>query len=49
MTLLRMLNDVYDSADKQFRTLLLQLDLSAAFDRPDKQTILRRLDHTFGQ
>jgi len=47
-TLLRMLNDVYNSADNQSRTLLLQLDLSAAFDTLDKQTLLHRLDHTFG-
>jgi len=43
-----MLNDVYNSADNQSRTLLPQLDLSAAFDTLDKQTLLHRLDHTFG-
>ena len=43
-----MLNDVYTAADNQSRSLLLQLDLSAAFDTLDKPTLLRRLDHTFG-
>ena len=42
-TLLRVLDD-----DNHSRSLLLQLDLSAAFDTLDKLTLLRRLDHTFG-
>ena len=46
--LLRLLNDVYCSADSGFRTMLLQLDLSAAFDTIDTSTLLRRLRHTFG-
>ena len=46
-TLLRMLDDAYHAADNHSRSLLLQLDLSAAFDTLDKP-ILRRLDHTFG-
>ena len=47
-TLLRMLDDVYNAADNHSRSLLLQLDLSAAFDTLDKPTLLRRLDQTFG-
>jgi len=40
-----MLDDVYRAADNHSRSLLLQLDLSAAFDTLDKTT-LHRLDHT---
>ena len=47
-TLLRVLDDVYRAADKNSRSLLLQLDLSAVFDTLDKPTLLRWLDHTFG-
>jgi len=47
-TLLRMFNDVYPAADNHSRSLLLQFDLSAAFDTLDKPTFLRQLDHTFG-
>jgi hypothetical protein len=45
--LLRLLNDVYCVADSwlRIRTLLLQLDLSAALDT---STLLRRLRYTFG-
>ena len=46
--LLRTLNDVYCAADKKARTLLIQLDLSAAFDTIDQDTLLRRLEKTFG-
>ena len=46
--LLRMLNDAYCSADNKSRTLLVQLDLSAAFDTIDHSTLLRRLECTFG-
>jgi len=46
--LLRMLNDVYDTANSQSRSLVVQLHLSAAFDTLDKKTPLRWLDHTFG-
>ena len=42
--LLRTLNDVYCAADKKARTLLIQLDLSAAFDTIDQDTLLRRLE-----
>jgi len=47
-TLLRVLDDAYHAADNHSRSLLLQLDLSAAFDTLDKLTLLRRLYHTFG-
>jgi len=47
-TLLRMLDDVCRAADSHPRSLLLQLDLSAAFDTLDKLTLLLRLDDTFG-
>ena len=46
--LLRMLNDVYCTADNGDRTMLIQLDLSAVFDTIDHDTLLRRLGHTFG-
>ena len=46
--LLRMLNDAYRSADNKSRTLLVQLDLSAAFDTTDHSTLLRRLESMFG-
>lgn len=46
--LLRMLNDAYCTADNRARTLLIQLDLSAAFDTIDHNTLLRRLENTFG-
>ena len=46
--LLRMMHDVYCAADNGYRTVLLQLDLSAAFDTIDISTLLRRLRHSFG-
>ena len=45
---LRMLNDVYHTADNGSRTMLLQLDLSSAFDTLDTITLLRRLRFAFG-
>jgi hypothetical protein len=46
--LLRLTNDVYCGADKGHRTLLIQLDLSAAFDMIDVNIMLRRLEQSFG-
>ena len=49
--ILRLLNDAYTMADNKSRTLLIQLDLSAAFDTIDHTsdtTLLLRLEHTFG-
>jgi hypothetical protein len=46
--LLRLLNDVYSAADDGHRSLLVLLDLSAAFDCIDINTLERRLEHTFG-
>ena len=46
--LLRLLNDVYSAADGGHRSLLVLLDLSAAFDCIDINTLERRLEHTFG-
>ena len=47
-SILRLLNDVYRAADAKSRTVLLQLDLSAAFDTRDKTTLVDRLEKTFG-
>ena len=45
---LRVLNDVLCSADKGDVTLLVLLDLSAAFDLIDHQLLLSRLQHEVG-
>jgi len=46
--LLRLLNDVYIAANNGFRTVLVQLDLTAAFDTIDINTLLCRLRYSFG-
>jgi len=46
--LLRLLNDLYSAADNGFRTVLVQLDLTAAFDTIDISTLLCRLCYFFG-
>ena len=44
----RLLNDIYCAADGRSRSLLILLDLSAAFDTLDIDTLIRRLQWTFG-
>jgi len=46
--LLRLLNDMYGAANDGFRPVLLQLDVSAAFDTIDISTLLCRLRYSFG-
>ena len=43
----RLLNDIYCNADNKARTLLVQLELSAAFDTIDIDTLMTRIEHTF--
>ena len=47
-TILRMLNDVYCAADGKRRLMIVLFDLSAAFDTIDIDTLLWRLEQTFG-
>ena len=42
------MNDVYCAADDRSRSMLVLLDLSAAFDCIHIDTLVRRLEHTFG-
>ena len=46
--LLKILNDVYTSVDGKKITILVSLDLSAAFDTLEHSTLLQRLENTFG-
>jgi len=46
--LTRLLNDVYINANQQSSTLLLQLDLSAALDTIDQETLISRPEINFG-
>ena len=46
--LLRLLNDVYCTTDNRSRTLVVLLDLSAAFDCIEIPTLIQRLQSTFG-
>jgi len=46
--LLKITSDIYDAADTQKSTILVALDQSAAFDCIDHNTLVSRLEHTFG-
>ena len=46
--ILRILNDILNSLDKNKISVLLLLDLSAAFDTIDHEILLARLEHRFG-
>lgn len=46
--LLKVVNDILLNMDKQRVTLLLLLDLSTAFDTVEHNTLLRRLQNSFG-
>jgi len=46
--LLKILDDVYTAAGLHKPTVLIGLDLSAAFDTIDKATLIARLEKTFG-
>jgi hypothetical protein len=45
---LKILNEMYCAADDGCHSILLQLDLSSAFDTLDKCTLLRRVRYTYG-
>ena len=47
-TLLKMTNDIYEAMDDGRITMLVALDMSAAFDTIDHTTLVDRLQHTFG-
>jgi hypothetical protein len=46
--LIKVQNDILQSLDKKSVTVLVLLDLSAAFDTIDHQTLLQRLKNHFG-
>ena len=46
--LIKVMNDIFLNMNNQRVTLLILLDLSAAFDTVDHDTMLRRLDYSFG-
>jgi len=46
--LLEILDEVYTAADDKQVTVLISLDLSAAFDTVDHEVLLQRLQSEFG-
>ena len=46
--LLKVMNDILLNINNRFVTLLILLDLSAVFDTVNHDTILRRLEYSFG-
>ena len=46
--LLKIVNDLFEAAESGCVTVLVALDLSAAFNTIDHQVLVRRLEHTFG-
>ena len=46
--LLRIMNDIFTSIDGKKITILVALDLSAAFDTIDHSALLHRMEYTFG-
>ena len=46
--LLKVQNDILETLDKGSVTVLIMLDLSAAFDTIDHRTLLERFEHLFG-
>jgi hypothetical protein len=46
--LLKVQNDILEALDKGSATVLIMLDLSAAFDTIDHQTLLKRFERVFG-
>ena len=47
-SLLSTMDNIFNSSDQGSSTLLISLDLSAAFDTIDHPTLLNRLKHSFG-
>ena len=47
-TLLRITNDILQATDKHEDTILVLLDLTAAFDTIDHEVLLNRLNQRFG-